>query len=124
MRMSKIIGQMQAKRECYNRAQEVATALSLCYNKQELQETLEELGFHRHKLVSGTPRIEVERGEWQCDDTEHGKAIYISPFYEAVQVVDYTQAYVSSTVLLTENASRLLLELEYEGGSNIKVKGE
>lgn len=122
--MGNYIEQAQAKRECYNRAQEIATALSLCYSKRELQETLEELGFHRHKLVSGTPRIETERGEWQCDGTEHGKAIYISPFYGVIRVVDYTQAYVSSTVLLTESASRLLQGLEYECGSDIKVKSE
>lgn len=119
-----ITEQTQAKKRCYNRAQEIATALDLCASQEELQATLDELGFALMVLESGTENITVKRGEWRKNDIVNGQAIYVDCFYGVVKVVDYMQHYVDATVLLSEQAGHNLAHIWYNhiGNSGVVIK--
>lgn len=113
----------QVKHGCYNRAQEITTALSLCSSKTEMKMVLEDIGFRRVAFISNTPHIAAERGEWSVDDAEHNRAIYLSPFYGVVRVVDYMHKHINATAVLEEQTARILAALEHDERDNIKVKG-
>lgn len=108
-----VLERAQAKQACYNSAQEIATALDLCYNKRDVEQVLDELEFKPTVYQPIEASVVVNRYEFSRQVVGRAQAQYICPFTGVVYVCDYSQQYVDAVAVLSEHAKRLLLDVVY-----------
>lgn len=97
--------------ECKARAEQIAASINLCSSGKEMEELFSDLGLKMEMMVEDSSWLLVSRPEWRglmC-----GLAVYISPFYGVVNVVDCSDEYADYVIKLSDGASRILNAISY-----------